>query len=319
MKYRFITTLHNMELSNVKNKGTEIFPGARISNGSKSISETLDTNLARHTMGYLTRESIRNTTYVYIDGEFKDIHNFEEMNKVGVQRTFSLLRQIEHFTHELWKVKDNNVYVIDGFLFAYNKHFEDGYIYQASLTGLYSFSTYEQKESTFSDSELTAAIQNFVPLSKEEFNEKNFGGKHPNVDILLKNKGSNRMLRALYFTGGARSSSVMPIKIVNYCNALECLFTTGKSEVNHKIAERVAIMLGTSFESKKALSQLVKKAYNIRSEMVHGQALKAKEEDLVIVSQGLDNVLRELIVANHDVFSKNDKEMDDFFLDLLFS
>ncbi|MGG0315756.1 hypothetical protein [Bacillus mycoides] len=78
-------------------------------------------------------------------------------------------------------------------------------------------------------------------------------------------------------------------------------------------------MLGTSFESKKDLAQLVKKAYNIRSEMVHGQALKAKEEDLIIVSQGLDNVLRELIVANHDVFSKKDHEMDGFFLDLLFS
>lgn len=80
--------------------------------------------------------------------------------------------------------------------------------------------------------------------------------------------------------------------------------------------EKISDMAGYSFESKKALSQLVKKAYNIRSEMVHGQA---KEEDLVIVSQGLDSVLRELIVGNHDVFSKNDKEMDDFFLDLLFS
>lgn len=319
MKYRFITTLHNMKLSNVKNKGTEIFPGARVSNGSKSISETLDTNLVRHTMGYIASESIRNSTYVYIDGEFEDIHNFEEMHKVGVQRTFSLLRQVEHFTHELWKVKDNNVYVIEGFLFAYNKHFEDGYTYTASLTGVYSYSTYEQKESTFSDSELITAIQNFVPLSKEDFNEKNFGGKHPDVDILLKNKGSKRMPRAFYFTVVARSSSVMPIKIVNYCNALECLFTTGKSEVNHKIAERVAIMLGTSVESKKALFQLVKKAYNIRSDMVHGQAIKATEEDFVIVSQGLDNVLRELIVANHDVFSEKDEKMDEFFLDLLFS
>ncbi|PFB58599.1 HEPN domain-containing protein [Bacillus cereus] len=319
MKYRFIATLHNMKLSNVKNKGTEIFPGARISNGSKSISDTLDTNLVRHTMGSITSESIKNSTYVYIDGEFEDIHNIEQMDKVGTQRTFSFLRQIEHFTHELWKVKDNNVYVIDGYLFAYNKHFEDGYTYKASLTGLYSYSTYEQNESCFSDSQLTTAIQNFVPLSKDEFNEENFGGKHPDVDILLKNKGSKRMLRALYFTVGARSSSVMPRKIVNYCNALECLFTTGKSEVNHKIAERVAIMLGTTFESKKNLFQLVKKAYNFRSEMVHGQALKAKEEDLVIVSQGLDNVLRELIVENHGVFSKDDKEMDDFFLDLLFS
>ncbi|MGV2484793.1 UNVERIFIED_CONTAM: hypothetical protein FOS07_12145 [Bacillus mycoides] len=319
MKYRFITTLHNMKLSNVKNKGTEIFPGARISNGSKAICETLDTNLVRHTVGSITRESIKNSTYVYIDGEFEDIHNKQEMDKVGAQHTFSLLRQIEHFIHELWKVKDNNVYVMEGFLFAYNKHFENGYTYSASLTGVYSYSTDERNESTFSDSELITAIQNFVPSPNKEFNEKSFGGKHPNVDILLKNKGSQRMWRAMYFTVGARSSAVMPRKIVNYCNALECLFTTGKSEVNHKIAERVAIMLGTSVESKKALFQLVKKAYNFRSEMVHGQALKAKEEDLVIVSQGLDDILRKLIVANHDVFSKKDNEMDDFFLDLLFS
>ncbi|HHT7066894.1 HEPN domain-containing protein [Bacillus thuringiensis] len=319
MKYRFITTPHNMKLSTVKNKGIELFPGARISNGSKSISETLETNLVLHTVGSMTSGAIKNSTYVYIDGEFENIHTKQEFDEVGVQHTFSLLRQVEHFTHELWKIKDNNVYVIEGFLFAYNKHLEDGFTYSASLTGVYSYSTHEQKESTFSDFELAAAIQNFVPIPKEEFNEKNFGGKHPDVDILLKNKKSKRMMRAMYFTVGARSSAVMPRKIVNYCNALECLFTTGKSEVSHKIAERVAIMLGTSVESKKDLFQLVKKAYNFRSEMVHGQALKAKEEDLVIVSKGLDDVLRKLIVANHDVFSKDNNEMDDFFLDLLFS
>lgn len=142
LKYRFISTIHNIELSGVKNKETEIFPGARISNGARSISETLDTNLAHHTMGYLTREPTRNPTYVYIDGEFEDINNFEEMHKVGVQRNFSLLRKIEHFTHELWKVKVNNVYVIDGFLFAYNNHFEDRYTCKEEF---YSLNLYFRK------------------------------------------------------------------------------------------------------------------------------------------------------------------------------
>ncbi|MCY7579718.1 HEPN domain-containing protein [Bacillus altitudinis] len=320
MKFRFICVLHRMKLETIKNKGTVISLGVRISNGSQILSETLETNLMRYTLGVHSNTEFVNSVYVYIDDEFKNIHTQREMDELGVKYTFIFLRQVQEFIHCLWEIKDNNIYVRDGFLLAYNNHFEDGCTYKASLSEVYSYSTNENKESEFSDIELISAIQNFVPSSYEEHEAaENFGGKIPNAKHFFKEYGSNRMNRAIYFTSGARKSAILPMKIVLYCNALECLFTIGASEVNHKIAERVALMIGNSKESRKELFKLIKDAYNYRSKLVHGQYLKGSEENLVSISKGLDKVLREFIVSEHEIFSKSDNEMEKFFLELLFN
>lgn len=73
-------------------------------------------------------------------------------------------------------------------------------------------------------------------------------------------------------------------------------------------------MLGTSEDSKKHLFKIIKKAYNCRSAIVHGQYLKGTEDDLVNISKELDYILRNLITTNHDIFSKKDNEMEEFFL-----
>lgn len=77
-------------------------------------------------------------------------------------------------------------------------------------------------------------------------------------------------------------------------------------------------MLGTSKESKKDLFRLIKGAYNYRSSLVHGQYLKGTEDALVDISRKLDDVLRQLIVGKHEIFYKNDQEIENSFLDLLF-
>lgn len=308
-----------MNLNTIKNKGTEIFPGARISNGSRILSETLETNLLRGTLGVHSTNEFKNKVYFYIDGEFKDINSKEQMDKIGVIYTFLFLRQVQYFTLQLWKIKDNNVYVRDGFLLAYKKNYEDGCTYKASLSEIFSYSTCEQKESIFTDYEILTAVCDFIPPTLKDYGEASLGGKLTNSDHFLKIKGTNRIKRAYYFIGAARNSSILPMKIVSYCTALECLFTIGTSEINHKIAERVAIMLGTSEESKKDLFRLIKEAYNYRSSLVHGQYLKTTEGKLADISKGLDNVLRDLITTNHNIFLKNDNEMEDYFLGLLFN
>ena len=217
------------------------------------------------------------------------------------------------------EIKDNNVYVRDVFLIVYQNQFEDRFTYKASLSEVFTFATGEQKRSLFTDSEISSAIYDFQPPTLKDFGEESFGGKLPDSNHLFKEYDSNRFVRASYFLGVARNIHILPMKIVSYCTALECLFTVGKSEINHKIAERVAIMLGTSKKSKKDLFRLIKDAYNYRSSLVHGQNLKGKENALVDISRGLGGVLRELIVAIHEIFSKSDQEIENFFIDLLFS
>lgn len=319
MKFRFITPLYNLKLETVLNRGIGIFPGARITNGPEERLKITNTQLMKDTLGIHSIWEFDDVTYLYIDGELDTIKNKAEMDEIGVKYTYYYLRLAQSFIYDLWKIKDNNIYVRDGFLLAYYDKFEDGFTYKASLSEIYYHSTGEDKKSYFSKSDVQLVAREFSPFAIDEYEDRHFGGKNPDADHLFKNKGSNRLIRAEYFTLMARTSCILPMKIVSYCNALECLFTIGTAEVNHKIAERVALMLGVSGESKKGYFKLIKKAYDYRSLLVHGQHLKGEEGSLIEISEQLDDILRQLLVKKHDVFSKTDKEMGEFFTDLLFN
>lgn len=116
-----------MRLECIKNKGIQIYPGARISNGPEIFSEILSTDLMTATAGIHSIDEFKNKVYFYVNGEFPDIHTKEQMDKIGGKYTFFFLRQAQLLTHYLWRVKDNNVYVRDGFLLAYEQNFEDGF------------------------------------------------------------------------------------------------------------------------------------------------------------------------------------------------
>lgn len=318
MKFRFITALYNLKLTSIKNRGIEIIPGWRISNGSRVLEETLDTDLMRSTAGIHSIDEIKASTYCYIDGEYDEIQNKDQMDQHGVRFTFYYLREVQRLLHHLWEIKDNNVYVRDGFLITYTSNFEDGRTYKASLSEIYSLANRENKETVCSDDDLGAAISRFTPVSIEVYGETSYGGKNPNSNHLYKGN-SERIGRAIYYTGWARKSSILPMKILAYCTAIECLFTTTTAELSHRASERVAVLLGTSEESMKKLYNLVKEVYNVRSKIVHGQYLTGSEERLIELSVGIDEVLRQLIVAEHEIFAKNDKDIDEFFINLLFN
>ncbi|MCK6207684.1 hypothetical protein KZX50_19770 [Bacillus infantis] len=323
MKYRFITILHNLKLESRKNKGIEIFPGARISNGNEILEETLKTRLLMGTAGVHSVDEFEGSVYLYIDGELEDIVAQEEMDEIGVKYTFFFLRQAQQFAVNLWTLKDNNIYIRDGFLINYTNQLESGRTFKASLSEVFTYSTGKRDDedgnnllALYSDNEIAEVLHNFSPYQLGDMDE--YGGKYPAASHFFKNSGSERMDRAIYFTMDARRNAALPMKIISYCTALECLFTTGKTEVNHKIAERVAVLLGNDAEDKKRLFSLIKKAYDYRSTVIHGSSLKGENKDLIEISRSLDDVLRLLINGKHEIFSKKDKEIDDLFMDLLF-
>lgn len=319
-KYRFITVFHNLRLESIKNKGIELYPGARISNGQKIFRETLETELLRYTAGFHSINEFEDATYLYIDGEVEPpILEEDEMNRYYINLDFSLLRQAQLFTHYLWQIKDNNIYVREGFLIIYEQGIDiDGVTHKASLSEVFSYSNSEEEDSIYSDTEIQKAISYFPLITLEDYELRHSGGKNPDSDHFYKKKNVDRMNRAIYFILGARRSATIPMKILSYCTALECLFTTGTSELSYKIAERVALFFGTSNVTKKYYFKVIKDAYNCRSKVVHGQQI-GKESDVSLgkLCQDLDEILRQLVVNNHEIFSKSDKEIDDFFLDLV--
>ncbi|MEI3614225.1 hypothetical protein [Pseudogracilibacillus sp. SO30301A] len=115
------------------------------------------------------------------------------------------------------------MYVRDGFLIVYQNQFEDGFTYKASLSEIFTYATGEQKQSIFTDSEISKAIKDFQPPTMKDLAEDSFGGKLPNSNHLFNDYGSNRFVRVSYFLGIARTNYILPMKILSYCTALECL------------------------------------------------------------------------------------------------
>ncbi|MFE4571020.1 hypothetical protein [Paenibacillus chitinolyticus] len=319
MNYFFITIMHNMNLDIKLNKGIELAGGTRISNGPEVRIEILDNLLLRSTAGVHSINEFYDTVYYYKKGNFPYINTHDEMDVQGSMFTFYFLREAQGFLTDLWQVKDNGIYIRDGFLIAYDNQIEDGRTFKASLTETFSTSSGTRDLITFSKNEIQKAVQTFEPFILEELSEENFGGKNPSFNHFYKNKGPQRMHKANYFTLAARNNIAPPMKILMYCTALECLFSTAKTEINHRIAERVAFMLGRSVEEKKDLFTFIKKAYDLRSTIVHGSSLKGNEEYIAQISIRLDEILRQFLLGSHDVFTKSDSEIDDFFVDLLFN
>lgn len=61
----------------------------------------------------------------------------------------------------------------------------------------------------------------------------------------------------------------------------------------------------------------MKKAYDIRSFVLHGSSIKGDDEKLVIYSMRLDDIFRKLFQARHEIFLKSDTDIDEYFLSLL--
>lgn len=318
MKYRFLAVLHNMELESIKNKGIELYPGARISNKNDKTEQILSDIDYIAILGAHPVDEFNDAVYIYIDGEIDDIKDKQEMDLVGDKYAFHHLREAQTFLHELWLIKDNNVYVRDGFLIAYDQKIDDGFVFKASLSEVYTYASREEKKTLFMDSEIISAASNFSQFEIENRKDKDFGGKIPQADHFYKSNGYTRLDRATYFVMGARRDATLPMKILSYCTALECLFTTGSAEITHKISERIATLLGTTKESRIEIYEVIRDAYKCRSKIVHGQHLSGTDEDLVSISVRVDEILRELLNSENEIFLKNDKEIDAYFIGLLF-
>ncbi len=122
--------------------------------------------------------------------------------------------------------------------------------------------------------------------------------------------------------------------------ALETVLSTGRDEITHKIAERVALIIGNDPSQRNDACELVKKHYATRSKLVHGAARPKKgrlsteslaigaTHTLVPQSQGkslLELVVKVLntlledrpyleIVYNTKSESTTDKKIDEHFV-----
>jgi hypothetical protein len=314
MKYRFLACMHRLDFEEKETQKIELDFGGIISTEKDILNNTFCNNLALDTIGIHDIDEFYSRPFFCYDWSSKVLH--PKFN--GYRCGYALLRILQDFVFNLWKVKDNNVYVFSGFLFEYKNEISDGCTFKSTVTSINTKSNLEVSPSQYKRNEINKALINVPKINIDKLMSWDSDYFTPTSDHLFKSGNASRIERASYFILEARARQTFPTKIVSYITALECLFTTSQSELSHRVSERVALLIGKSKIDKIETYKLLKKAYDVRSKIVHGSILKGANEDLKEVCTTLDSILRDIICFEYDILSKKDSEIDDYFLELLF-
>lgn len=323
MNYLFITQIFDIKISNTLKKGKVTRPGARITNCFDEIDRVLQNNIFINNIGYFSYQEFSSYEGVHYIATGKFNEEIGDSDKIGSSFCGVLLREVQHFLHELWREKDHGGYVRDGFLLIYNNEYEDGLLYRASLSEIYVKANISREITFFNTMELDNAIKNWEGYELPTVKETEKGSlegewKHP-TPIYFQKDTENKPVGRFYFNiVAARASSITPMKILYYCAALESLFSFEKSpEIAYRISERTALCIGENLEDKKYIFDLVKKAYDVRSKVIHGNFFKNNElEQQRKLSLQIDELLRRVskFVERNELDFNNSEACKDYFL-----
>jgi hypothetical protein len=135
-----------------------------------------------------------------------------------------------------------------------------------------------------------------------------------------------RTMRAFYWIQAGRAARGLGERIASFCTAMESLFATSSSELAHQLAERMALFLSDEPEDRLRIYREVKRAYGIRSRVVHGDVLRqSKVAELLESSLACDALLRQTIqkAATNEEARKalegGNDDLDQYFLGSLFA
>ncbi|MBR3711306.1 MAG: hypothetical protein IKM99_10180 [Bacteroidales bacterium] len=315
MRYRFITVVHFLKLG----KSNCIIPllSGMLSNKSSLLKEILSyqSTLALGTMGVHSIDEFQGNTFYFVDGEFDASITQEKVGSFGTNLAFGLLRQIQSLTNGLWSIRDNSVYVRDGFLFVFDKEFEDGVSFKASLSTINTKASGLIEEVCFSKEEIERVSESMQVISMDDVSSgTNF--RDATQFQYFKNAKMGRKAIAELYVFHARASASLSMKVLLYITAMEALISTSTAELSHQVAERVAVLLGNDASARIAIYNDIKKGYGYRSKTAHGEALKGTEQDVAGLLERLDDYLRQLL--RFDVpFNLEPEQINLFFLNKL--
>jgi len=261
---------------------------------------------------------------VYADGEQKELTE----PKLAHTLLINFLYTVQNFLHTLWIVKDHAVNFELGFLQVIPKN---GIPYNNCnlVADSRSLSDCSVRNTEFSKDEIRVGNEIFTSRFKVGVRPEDFTSDSPMLHRggipkqLTSHKEVNRLERFFCFLSNARSSNDLGIKIAMYCTCLEALFTTDSTELTHKISERAAAFLCETVEARIATYQIIKKAYSIRSKVMHGDSISEKlRSELPAVAGSTDGILRaiSLKLLSHEellgVFMLERDGLEDYFLSL---
>lgn len=315
MKYRFITIIHFLKLD--KPACRIPLASGMVSNKADLLKDVLsyDNPLALNTLGVHSIDEFQNKPFYLVDGSFEEGITMADVDAFGISLTFAFLRQIQGLTDKLWMIRDNSVYVRDGFLFVYENVFRDGVTFKASLSTINSKASSVIEDTTFSREEIVALAEGMDVFPIEEVRSgKSF--REPTQFQYFKSGKIGRKMTAWIYVFYARAAAALTIKVLMYITAMEALVSTSTAELSHQVSERVAVLLGKDAQERLSIYNDIKKGYGIRSKAAHGEPVRGTEADTAALLVTIDDYTRRLMALDTP-YDLDQEKMNEFFMERL--
>jgi hypothetical protein len=303
----FIAAIENMKVKEELGRGDKIGEDIFISNNHNIIMENTMPAFAS-TIGMLEFDHLLSgNLFAYA------FNNIEYTNhKLHRDMVIYYLRKIQNFLDSLWLSYDNSVDFNLGFLLVTEKD-KIPVISSNNLAILYSNSKGLTGELCISREDLREIRLNRLNIwgNQMDFQTYMSQGLHDISQInrkLFQFRIEDRLSRCLSLTSAARSETLIPLKITQYCICFESLFSTDNEGLSFKVSERVAHFLHSEGFNKLEVFNDLKQAYKIRSSIVHGDILPRNISEADLLSEKCDSYLRKAI---HKIF--NDASLMELF------
>ena len=218
------------------------------------------------------------------------------------------LAQVSTFFHHIWLTRDHSVGLEYGYLHVGGGQ-EDARVTRNAFLHTITRADGSQPIEEFGREEFRVVRNSYKLPDEIQW------GNQP-----LATEDAGRVGRAWYFLQAARQEGDLAAKIANYCIVFEALFSTDSSELSHKLAERIAFFLEAKQEERLALYRAIKRAYSVRSKVVHGARAAANVDALTDASKLCDNTARRImarLMSERDLwqqFERSSSEKHEQFL-----
>ena len=260
------------------------------------------------------------------------------MENVGSNVIVGALGIFNELASFLWVLADNCSYAEEGFLEMYVQEGANLYL-SASLTPTMEMANGKTKLVEFTVKDLEQAVRlrdswSSILAKSGSANSRVGNDPEQKANFLMKKperlptsaseRSSTRLSRFFYFLQSARTVTDLGVKISLYCTCLEALLSTGSSELSHKVAERTACFIESDTAAKVECYKFIKRAYNVRSKVTHGDTLSALDaKELCEIAPRLDFYLRRVFgkllseKGAVDAFLGGQMELEEYFLHLV--
>ena len=229
------------------------------------------------------------------------------------------IAEVGMFLHRLWLIRDHAARMEFGYLeWPYGDPAQRGVRPEVMVS----------RNSIPLSASTAAGAHDVVEFSREELRRTRL--EFPNNPSLLidpqpaTGAAPSRITRAWYFLQAARATGDLGMKVAHYCTCFETLFSTDNTELTHKLGERLALFLENTPEARWECFRSVKRAYGIRSKVVHGSGgnenLQALKETSVFCDGALRRVFSKLFASEEleRVFESSNKVLDEYLTKLVF-